>query len=179
MADQPRKNFNTEKRQSLFFGDREFKFFNDIANELLTEVTKQTVLYYPIEEKITQVHPLYGESKQKSYRNPVEIYARVLYNEPTFTTTNFGSDRKYTIDIYFQKEILQKELGMTARPGDFIEWDNKFFEILSVIEPQIVVGLPEFKFSIICNCESSRLGVFNPRKSIGDINYDNSNDIFR
>jgi hypothetical protein len=177
--DQPRKQFVTEKKQSLFFGNREHKFFNDISNELITEVVKQSILYYPIEEKITKIHPLYGESKSKSYRNPVEIYARVLYNEPTFTNTQFGSDRKYTIDVYFQKTTMNETLGMTARPGDFIEWDNKFFEIMTVIEPQIIVGLPEFKFSIICNCESARLGVFNPKKSIGDINYDNKNDLYR
>lgn len=172
-------NYNREEKPSLFFGLREYKFFNDISQELIEVVVKQKCLYYATEEKLMTAHWLYGETKNKVYRDPVSLYARIMYQEPQFTTGQFGSDRKYQIDIYFQKEVLKRELGMNARVGDFIEWDNKFFEILSVIEPQIVVGLPEFKMAIICNCESVRLGTFNPRRKISDINYDNTNEVYR
>lgn len=180
MSDNYQKvNYVTESKPSLFFGLREYKFFNDISQELIEVVVKQKLRYYAAEEKLMNAHWLYGETKNKVYRDPVELYARIMYQEPQFTTGQFGSDRKYQIDVYFQREVLQRDLGMNARVGDFVEWDNKFFEILSVIEPQIVDGLPEFKMAVIANCESVRLGVFNPKRSMGDIGYDNKNEIYR
>lgn len=169
--DQPRIQFKTEGKPSLFFGPREYKFFNDIAQELVEVVVRQEVKYYAIEEKLTSTHPLYGESKKKVFRQPTTISARILYQEPVVTTGQFV-DRSYSIDVYFQKEVLFRAINANPRIGDFIEWDGKFFEITSVIEPQIIQGLPEFKFAIICNCSSVRQGVFDPnRTGNGDISY--------
>jgi len=180
LSDQPRTHFRTDFKPSLFFGEREYMFFNDISQELIETVVKQIVKYYAIEEKLMNKHPLYGESKKKEYRTPVELFARVLYNEPTLSTGQFGSDRSYSIDVYFQKEAVQRYLNMNPRIGDYIEWDGKFFEITSIIEPQIVNGLPEFKFAIVCNCLSVRQGVFNPYKEgISDNSYNNENEFKR
>lgn len=173
MSNVPRTQFRTEEKPSLFFGAREYKFFNDIAQELIEVVVKQQVKYYAVEEKLINSHPLYGESKNKIYRQPVTMYARVLYNEPEMTTGQFGADRTYKIDVNFQKEVLWKDLAMNPRVGDYIEWDGTFFEIQYIIEPQIIQGLPEFKFAVICNCQSVRRNVFSPyRQGVSDISYD-------
>ena len=170
--DTRRPQWRTDGKPSLFFGEREYKFFNDISQELIEVVVKQKVKYYAIEEKLTQYHDLYGESKQKVFRTPVELYGRILYNEPTILTGEF-MDRNFSIDIYFQKEVLWRDLGMNPRVGDYIQWDGDFFEIHAVIEPQIIAGLPEFKFAIICNCQSSRQGTFDPTlQGISDISFD-------
>ena len=178
--DAPRVQFKTEGKPSLFFGQREYKFFNDISQELVETVVRQQIKYYAVEEKLIKSHPLYGEAKEKFYRQPVLLYARVMYNEPEMTTGQFGIDRTYKIDVYFQKEILWRDLAMNPRTGDFIEWDGTFFEIQYVIEPQIIQGLPEFKFAIICNCQSARRGVFSASKSgSSDTSYDNTNEFKR
>ena len=88
-------------------------------------------------------------------------------------------DRTYSIDIYFQRERLIQDIGMFPRVGDYIEWDKKFFEIAAVTEPQIVNGLPEFKFAFICNCVSARQGVFEPNRKYGDIDFDTPNELRR
>lgn len=180
MADAPRIHFRTDKKPSLFFGEREYKFFNDISQELVETVVCQQVKYYAVEEKLINAHPLYGETKNKIYREPISLYARVLYNEPEMSTGQFGIDRKYKIDVYLQKEILWRDLGTNPRVGDYIEWDGTFFEIQYVIEPQIIQGLPEFKFAIICTCESVRRGIFNPNKEgVSDISANNINEFRR
>lgn len=149
---------------ALFFDNRAYSFFNNISKEIIVHVARQKVLYYAIDGKTTKYDPLYGESKEKIWRPPVEIFCRIMFNEPETTTTQFSVDRTYKIDVYFQKEMLNKRLGMTPREGDFLGWDNKFFEILSVIEPQIISGFPEFKMAFVCNCQSSRFGIFEPTK---------------
>ena len=161
---------------SLFFDERSYKFFNDISKELIEHVIRQKVKYYAVEEKLSQYDHFYGETKNKTFRQPVEIFARILYNEPQVQTGQL-MDRSYSIDIYFQRERLIQDIGMFPRIGDFIEWDDKFFEISAVTEPQIVSGLPGFKFAFICNCISVRQNVFDAYREYGSINYNNDNDL--
>lgn len=171
-------SYTTSKNSSgpaLFFDERAYSFFNSISQELIEFVIRQKVKYYIVDEKLTQYDPFYGETKKKVTRQPVEVFARILYNEPGITTGQF-MDRTYTVDIYFQRERLLKDLGMIARVGDYIEWDNKFFEITATTEPQIISGLPEFKFAFICNCSSVRQGVFEAHRDYGAIDYKTDND---
>lgn len=161
---------------ALFFDERAYKLFNDISQELVEHVIRQKVKYYAVQEKLTSYDDFYGETKKKITLNPVEIFARILYNEPGIQTGQM-MDRTYSIDVYFQRERLMQDLGMFARVGDYIEWDQKFFEITAVTEPQIISGLPEFKFAFIANCSSVRQGVFEPYKEYGDINFNTPNDL--
>ena len=61
----------TQTRKSLFLGEREMKYFNDVNTELLELVTLQKLFYYAIEADLTPTHALYGESAEKRFRAPV------------------------------------------------------------------------------------------------------------
>lgn len=179
MADSTRTQYQTSKNSSgpsLFFDERSYSFFNNISVELIEHVIRQKIKYYAVEEKLTQYDSFYGETKKKVTRQPVEVFGRILFNEPAIQTGQF-MDRTYSLDIYFQRERLIQDIGMFPRVGDYIEWDLKFFEITAVTEPQIIHGLPDFKFAFICNCSSVRQGVFEAYKNYGDIDFNNNNDL--
>ncbi len=72
----------TATRKSLFLGEREVKYINDMNTELLELVALQKIIYFAIENSLTPTHRLYGESAEKKFRHPVEIFCRVQYNEP-------------------------------------------------------------------------------------------------
>ena len=153
-----------DPRQSLFVGEREAKYINDLNTELFELVTLQKVIYYAIEKDLTPTHQLYGESAEKRFRQPVEIYCRVQWNEPQVVTNQFSTETLYSLEVYMQKRRVI-ELNLIPRIGDFLEFDEKFFEITTLTEPQLIAGLPEFKMGYNLSCTIAREQVFQPNKT--------------
>jgi len=155
---------NPDPRQSLFVGEREVKYFNDLNTEVLELVALQKVIYYAIEENLTPTHQLYGESAEKRFRPPVELYCRVQWNEPKVITNNFTTETSYSLEVFVQKRRAI-ELNLIPRIGDFVKFDEKYFEITTVTEPQLIAGLPDFKIGYNLACKVAREQVFQPEKA--------------
>jgi hypothetical protein len=153
-----------DPRNSLFVGEREVKYINDINTELFELVTLQKVVYYAIEKDLTPTHQLYGESAEKRFRQPIEVYCRVQWNEPQVVTNQFSTETLYSLDVFMQKRRVI-ELNFTPRIGDFLEFDKKFFEVTTLTEPQLIAGLPEFKMGFNLSCTIAREQVFQPNKT--------------
>ena len=118
-----------DPRQSLFVGEREVKYFNDVNTEIFELVALQKIIYYAIESKLTPTHKLYGESAEKRFRQPVELYCRVQWNEPKVITNQFSTEVAYSLEVYIQKRRAI-ELNLIPRMGDFLEFDKKFLKLL-------------------------------------------------
>lgn len=161
------KEDNADRNPSLFIGDRERVFFQRVATEVMECVTQQKIRYFAIEENLTQADNLYGESTQKFFRQPLEVYALILYNEPTIETGTFSSETRYSLKLYIQKFRVEQDLKMTPRQGDFVEFNNHYFEITKVYEPQLIAGLDTagFKMGVYVECVSTRADVFSPHKT--------------
>lgn len=147
---------------SLFFGAREQAQFNWWNTELLEIVAQQHINYWPIEKDESDVDDLYGESEQKVTRNPIKVYAWVMLEEPEVRTGQFGTDRIRRIEVYAHRDRLT-EVGIVPRVGDYIEWDNDYFEIHYADVPLFVAGLEETKISVLMRASSVREGVFSPK----------------
>ena len=65
----------------MFFGEKERNLVKQVNDELAERVIGQTVLYYPIDEKSTNFHPLYGESINKTFL-PCLVVDLSLADEP-------------------------------------------------------------------------------------------------
>lgn len=146
---------------SLFITDREIEYINSINTEFIEIVVQQKVIYYAIENNLTQSDELYGESLKKIFRNPIEIYCRVFLKNMDVTTGNMGLDKIYEIEVFFQRDRVMNDLGFYPREGDFISWSNKYFEIKKVREPQLFGGLSQQKIGVFCDCTITRQEVFN------------------
>lgn len=142
-----------------FITQREIDFINGITKELLQDVVQEEIKYYAIELDRTTVHRLYDESINKVWSPPVMINALVLYENPNVNFGIFGADDKANLEVYFHLEEL-KDRNVSPRSGDFVEYGDQFFEILSATEPQLVYGQINNKVMVKCICQPAREGQF-------------------
>ena len=145
----------------LFTGKKEKDLVKQVNDEIIERVVGQTVLYYPISLEHTDFHDLYGEAIQKNFLNPVRVYAMVKYTSQATTTTPLGIDRLEKISISFHKRRLIEDQDLYVREGDFVQYGEHFYEILTLAEPTWLYGQVESKFEITAECTRAREGLFN------------------
>ena len=150
---------------SLFVDDRTTQFFQNVATEVIELVTQQKIRYFAIEGDLTEADELYGESTKKVFRQPVELYCLVLYNEPVVTTGSFSTETVYSLKVYLQKSRIEDDLKTRPKMGDFIQFGEKFYEIQITTYPQLIGGLPNYQMGCYVEALSSREEVFAPNKS--------------
>jgi hypothetical protein len=145
----------------LFAGKKEKDFVKQVNDEIIERVVGQTIAYYPISLEHTNFHDLYGEAVEKSFLSPVRVYAMVKYDSENTTTTNLGVDRIEKITVSFHKRRLVEDQDLFVREGDFIQYGQNFYEILTLVEPKWLFGQVESKFEIGAECVRAREGLFN------------------
>ena len=145
----------------LFTGQKEKDFVKQVNDEIIERVVGQTVVYYPISLEHTNFHEIYGEAVDKNFLNPVRVYAMVKYESQNTTTTPLGVDRREKISVAFHKRRLTEDQDLCVREGDFIQYGEHFYEILSLTEPKWLFGQVESKFEIAASCVRAREGLFN------------------
>jgi hypothetical protein len=113
---------------SIFFGDAEEQLFENSARELVENLIKQNCVYYKIELETTKSN-VYGEAKRKTFSEPVELVCSIaavdddVYTEAGLLKTAKGDIILGTFDSYLE------ELEVNPAQGDFIYYNNKYFEI--------------------------------------------------
>ena len=145
----------------LFVGKKEKDLVKQVNDEIIERVVGQTIIYYPISLEHTNYHNLYGEAVNKTFLAPVRVYAMVKYESQTTTTTPMGVDRVERISIAFHKRRLTEDQDLFVREGDFIQYGEYFYEILTLTEPKWLFGQVESSFEITATCIRAREGLFN------------------
>lgn len=145
----------------LFTGKKEKDLVKQVNDEIIERVVGQTIAYYPVSVEHTNFHEIYGEAIQKNFLNPIRIYAMVEYSSETTTTTPLGVDRVEKIKVSFHKRRLTEDQDLFVREGDFIQYGENFYEILTLAEPVWLYGQVEAKFEITAECVRAREGLFN------------------
>jgi hypothetical protein len=142
-----------------FITSKELAFIDRINHELIQNVVGQSVIYYAISVENTEIDTLYNESVDKVWYSPVEINARVEWENPTVDTTQLSLDSKYSCNVFFHDtELIDRNVN--PREGDFLEFGSVVFEITSVTRPQLVYGQVNKKIQVMCRCVPSREGQF-------------------
>mgnify|MGYP001205805286 FL=1 len=145
----------------LFVGKKEKDLVKQVNDEIIERVVGQTVIYYPISLEHTNFHNLYGEAIEKTFLDPIRIYAMVKWNSQNTTTTPLGVDRIEKINVSFHKRRLVEDQDLFVREGDFIQYGQNFYEILTLTEPVWLYGQVESSFEINADCVRAREGLFN------------------
>jgi len=145
----------------LFLGKKERDLVKQVNDELIERVIGQTILYYPIDVELTNFHPLYGESMEKSFLPPVRVHAMVEWGSHETTATGYGIDRLQTITVTFHKRRLTEDQDLFVRVGDFVLYADLFYEITSLSEPKWLFGRGDKSFEIGASCIRVREGTFN------------------
>jgi len=145
----------------MFLGEKERDLVKQVNDELIERVIGQQVLYYPISIENTNFHPLYGESINKTFLPPIRVYALVEWtNYETEYLEKYGIDKKTSITIHFHKRRLTEDQDLYVREGDFVAYDNRHYQIVSLSEPKRIFGQAEHRMEIVAKCIRAREGVF-------------------
>jgi len=141
----------------FFIPQKEIKVIDSMNEELIDEIVGQSVDIYKINVEKTDEN-LYGESTTKYYDVGFRVNCLLLFNEPEVTQEDFGADLRGDIEMYFQRENLSSgSLNFFPEIGDIVDWNEQYWEINSVVEPQLIAGHPKYKHAINAKAHRSRL----------------------
>ena len=145
----------------LFVGQKEKDLVKQVNDELIERVIGQQVLYYSIDTERTNYHDLYGEALKKTFLSPVRVYALVEWEEFTSTySQNIGIDQNASIVVHFHKRRLTEDQNLFVRQGDFVLYNDVFYEIMTLAEPTQLFGQPDTMVEISAKCVRAREGLF-------------------
>lgn len=122
-----------------FITEKERKFAQNIRSEIDEDIIRQKLLYYKINLQKSQIDRIYGEITRKVADQPVEFYARCLWEEPTQTFEGATADTTYSMEVYCDPDQLERR-GIVTKAGDVLERDGEFFEILSSVQTMPAFG---------------------------------------
>ena len=136
----------------FFVPQKEINFIDAVNEELIDEIVGQTVDIYKISIEDTQEN-LYGESSTKYYNDGFRVNC---LTEPSIESDEFGADLNTSVELSFHRTTLS-EAGFYPEIGDIVDWNDFYFEINGVTEPQLIAGHQGFKHNIIATAHRSRL----------------------
>lgn len=130
----------------LFITRREIELINDWTKEFLHDTSQQKLFYYPIDVSKSTVDPVYGEVTRKVFGNPVEIHAQVGQPEWETKNTSFGPENTAKVEAFVQvRDLLDKKI--TLSEGDYFEYGDIIYEIVSYIQMNNIFGQDEYDVS--------------------------------
>ena len=113
------------------FGEKELDLIRSL-NEELFRLYFEKVGVKTLDRSSTSVDKLYRESKERVYRNPVEVDAFVVRNPAEELLSKFGIDERRELLVTFSKPLLD-EMNLTVSIGDRVVLSSgEEYEILSV-----------------------------------------------
>ena len=103
---------------------------------------------------------LFGDPKKRDRISP---FVRLLWEKGTAYE---NEDVDAYISVFWEEGFrYYSDMGTPDDLSDFVEFDDKYFEVTTLTEPQLIAGLPEFKMGYNLSCTIAREQVFQPNKS--------------
>ena len=142
----------------FFISQKEINLIDHMNEELIDEMVGQVLDIYKIYTQHTKDN-IYGESTTKYFNVGFRVNCLIRYNAPEVEQfQDVGADVNSTIDLMFQRNNLASgSLNFMPEAGDICEWNDYYWEINGVTEPQLIGGHPSFNHSIKATAHRSRL----------------------
>jgi len=139
----------------FFVSQNEIDYIDKVNEELIDEIVGQTVDIYKITIDDTEDN-IYGESSTKYFDKGFRVNCLILFNAPEAEMMEgVGTDINTSIEMYFHRNSL-KDSNFYPEIGDIVDWNNFYWEMNSVTEPQLIAGHQNFKHDIIVNAHRIR-----------------------
>jgi hypothetical protein len=145
----------------MFANQPERDLVKQINQELLERIVGSSIVYFPVSLEATTFHPIYGEAINKTFSSPIHVYALVDFKGHQTETGFYGLDRRSTLTVHFFKRRLTEDQELFVREGDFLSYNNVFYEIMKLNEPAEMFGNTSYKVEISAECARAREGTFN------------------
>ena len=141
----------------FFLPQKEINMIDSMNEELIDEIVGQSVDVYKVSIENTDEN-VYGESTTKYYDIGFRVNCLIEFNEPEVIQDEFGADVNGSMTMYFQRNNLASgSLNFYPEVGDIVDWNDFYWEINGVTEPQLNHGYPGYSHSIVAKAHRSRL----------------------
>jgi len=141
----------------FFLPQKEINMIDSMNEELIDEIVGQSVDVYKVSIENTDEN-VYGESTTKYYDIGFRVNCLIEFNEPEVIQDEFGADVNGSMTMYFQRNNLASgSLNFYPEVGDIVDWNDFYWEINGITEPQLLHGHQGYKHSIVATSHRSRL----------------------
>jgi len=141
----------------FFIPQKEIDLIDSMNEELIDEIVGQSVDIYKVSVDDTDEN-IYGESSTKYYEVGFRVNCLINFEEPEITQDEFGADLDASIELHFQRNNLASgSLNFYPEMGDIVDWNDFYWEINGVTEPQLIAGHQNYKHSIKVTAHRARL----------------------
>ena len=130
----------------FFIPQKEVYLWDSMNEELIDEIVGQSVDIYKIDVEESDDN-IYGESLTKYFKQAFRVNCLVLFNEPLTEQNEFGPDTNSDIEMYFHRNSLS-DANFFPEIGDIVDWNDFYWEMNEVVEPQLIAGHPEYNHQI-------------------------------
>jgi hypothetical protein len=138
-----------------FVNPRDYATLVKINQELVNTVVDITVLIYKLHQGLTQVNS-YSEAPKKTWYPGIEAACLIDRDDTTVNEEMQTVNVRQSIKFNFLRQDLQ-DLNIYPEMGDFIFFDDQFYEVHNTNEVQLWAGRPEYHHSIICEGHLTRI----------------------
>ena len=139
----------------FFIPQKEVDLFDVLNEELIDDILGQYVDIYKVSVDDTEDN-IYGESSTKYFEQGFRVNCLISFEEPTIEQNDFGPDLNANLEMYFHRTTL-KEANFYPEIGDIVEWNDIYWEMNAVTEPQLIGGHQAFKHMIKSVAHRARL----------------------
>tara|TARA_B100000700_G_C14606741_1_gene651720 strand:+ start:109 stop:579 length:471 start_codon:yes stop_codon:yes gene_type:complete len=145
----------------FFVPRKEIDLFNSMNEELIDEIVGQNIDIYKVSLDESNAN-IYGEAEDgiKYFEKGFRVNCLILFNEPVNDMAEFGTDINADMEAYFLRSSLE-DTDFYPETGDILDWNNFWWEVDAVTEPQLVAGHPEFNFQVKMTAHRTRLSNVN------------------
>ena len=140
----------------FFIPQKEIDLIDSMNEELIDEIIGQSVDIYKVSVDDTDEN-IYGESTTKYYEVGFRVNCLISY-ESEVLQDDFGTDVDASMEMSFQRNNLASgSLNFYPEMGDIVDWNNFYWEINGITEPQLIAGNPDYNHSIKATAHRARL----------------------
>ena len=130
----------------FFIPQKEEDLFDTLNEELIDDILGQYVDIYKISLENTDSN-IYGESTTKYYDVGFRVNCLISFEEPSVDIGDMGPDLNANLEMYFHRTTLT-EAGFAPEMGDIVYWNDFYWEMNAITEPQLIGGHQAFKHMI-------------------------------
>ena len=139
----------------FFIPQKEVDLIDVLNEELIDDILGQYVDIYKVSVDDTEDN-IYGESSTKYFEQGFRVNCLISFEEPTIEQNDFGPDLNANLEMYFHHTTL-KEANFYPEIGDIVDWNDIYWEMNAVTEPQLIGGHQAFKHMIKAVANRARL----------------------
>ena len=139
----------------FFIPQKEVDLIDVLNDELIDDILGQYVDIYKVSVDDTEDN-IYGESSTKYFEQGFRVNCLISFEEPTIEQNDFGPDLNANLEMYFHRTTL-KEANFYPEIGDIVDWNDIYWEMNAVTEPQLIGGHQAFKHMIKAVAHRARL----------------------